>query len=189
MLVYVLPTNKGNERLKFFTLVTTLVGAYYGVLYYPAMSGGKGIVDDKFLIKELYQTVVTLPPQILQILPLPDPNMNVVVNPLLLIHLAYFLVTSTLLWSYRKSFMSSEDWENPRVVGKRRMKMRTDSLRWFSDPEKARAYAASVKMTTKDTGNVLNIDGEWDFQFHTDASEARTIVAAGEGERASEATS
>ena len=91
----------------------------------------------------------------------------------------------TLLWGYKRAFMPSSDWENPSMVSRRRLPMRTDSMRWFSDPSSARSYASQIALTGKGTTDdaVLSIDGEWDFQLFEDADEAKTLVEAGLAKR------
>lgn len=126
-MVYLFPTSAFYSRLQFASFSIALVASYVVLLH-----------SEYELLTKLFRLQVLPESLVGWISGRPGAAFALDVTPLMLLIAGYCTVVSLLMFRFKRSFVATNDWENPAVVQRRRLGMRVDSLRWFDNQEDSR---------------------------------------------------
>ncbi|GMH94547.1 hypothetical protein TL16_g12934 [Triparma laevis f. inornata] len=168
-----MPTNATYSQLLFFTLTSLLVSAYIFLLkqYETYLTETHFFYYESYLLNALLD-------QLAYDYQKASANYSINVNLLFVLHVTYAILAALILRSFARAFMPKEDWENPEVTQRRRLPMRSSSMRYSTEARDARNQATQVPLCTEFTKNVVLLDSEtaWRFMYTEDPAEAKFLV-------------
>lgn len=132
-LVFLMPTNATYSQLLFFTLTSLLVSAYIFILkqYETYLTETHFFYYESYLLNALLD-------QLAYDYQKASANYSINVNLLFVLHVTYAILAALILRSFARAFMPKEDWENPEVTQRRRLPMRSSSMRYSTGARDAR---------------------------------------------------